>query len=43
MSEGLSPAWAIALSAAPACNWIRDMSGVTPSLVVSAAATIAID
>src|SRR6516164_11793965 len=43
MSAGLSPASAIALSAASACNWICDMSGMTPSCVVSAAPTIAID
>src|SRR6516164_3037363 len=43
MSAGLSPASAIALSAASACNWICDMSGMTPSCVVSAAPTMAID
>src|SRR5689334_24871356 len=43
ISAGLSPASAIALSAALACNWICDMSGMTPSLVVSAAPTMAID
>src|SRR5271169_4551712 len=43
MSAGLSPASAIALSAASACNWICDMSGMTPSFVVSAAPTMAID
>src|ERR1700751_3771595 len=43
MSAGLSPASAIALSAASACNWICDMSGMTPSRVVSAAPTMAID
>src|SRR5204863_8174280 len=43
MSEGLRPASAIALSAASACNWICDMSGMTPSRVVSAAPTMAID
>src|SRR5215469_6499481 len=43
MSAGLSPASAIALSAPSACNWICDMSGMTPSLVVSAAPTMAID
>src|SRR5579883_535510 len=43
ISAGLSPASAIALSAASACNWICDMSGMTPSRVVSAAPTIAID
>jgi hypothetical protein len=37
----LSPASAIALSAASACNWICDMSGMTPSFVVSAAPTMA--
>src|SRR6516162_2007646 len=43
MSLGLIPASAIALSAASACNWICDMSGMTPRLVVSAAPTMAID
>src|SRR6516225_10080080 len=43
MSAGLSPASAIAFNAASACNWICDMSGMTPSLVVSAAPTMAID
>ena len=43
MSAGLCPASAIALSAASACNWICDMSGMTPSRVVSAAPTMAID
>src|SRR5271168_1054153 len=43
MSEDLSPASAIAFSAASACSWICDMSGMTPSLVVSAAPTMAID
>src|SRR5215471_3512716 len=43
MSAGLSPASAIALSAASACSWICDMSGMTPSRVVSAAPTMAID
>src|SRR5436305_1037250 len=43
MSEGLSPASAIALRAASACNWICDVSGITPSRVVSAAPTMAID
>src|SRR5579864_9634786 len=43
MSAGFSPASAIALSAASACSWICDMSGMTPSLVVSAAPTMAID
>src|ERR1700741_5305717 len=43
MSAGLRPASAIALSAASACNWICDMSGMTPSRVVSAAPTMAID
>src|SRR6266513_5341955 len=42
MSADLSPASAIALSAASACNWICDMSGMTPSRVVSAAPTMAI-
>ena len=42
---GLKPADidGIALSAASACNWICDMSGMTPSCVVSAAPTMAID
>src|ERR1700756_3657366 len=43
MSVGLSPASAIALSAASACNWICDMSEMTPRRVVSAAPTMAID
>src|ERR1700757_5388516 len=43
MSVGLSPASAIALSAASACSWICDISGMTPRLVVSAAPTMAID
>src|SRR6516225_6323341 len=43
MSAGLRPASAIALSAASACNWICDMSGMTPSWVVSAAPTMAMD
>src|SRR6516162_2698534 len=43
MSLGLRPASAIVLSAASACNWICDMSGMSPSLVVSAAPTMAID
>src|SRR5215469_1259799 len=43
ISAGLRPASAIALSAASACNWICDMSGMTPSLVVSAAPTMAIE
>src|SRR5262252_8118215 len=43
MSAGLSPASAIALSAASACSWICDISGMTPSRVVSAAPTMAID
>src|SRR5271166_2014711 len=43
MSEGLSPASAIALSAASACNWICEVSGMTPRRVVSAAPTMAID
>jgi hypothetical protein len=43
MSAGLSPASAIALRAASACNWICAMSGMTPSRVVSAAPTMAID
>src|SRR5215475_7734074 len=41
MSESLSPASAIALSAASACSWICDMFGMTPSSVVSAAPTTA--
>src|SRR5271168_1535597 len=41
MSEDLSPASAIAFRAASACNWICDMSGMTPSFVVSAAPTTA--
>src|SRR5271166_4701436 len=41
MSFGFSPQSAIALSAASACNWICDMSGMTPSFVVSAAPTTA--
>src|SRR3974390_3082615 len=40
MSFGRSPASAIAFSAASACNWICDMSGMTPSRVVSAAPTL---
>src|SRR5262244_2959392 len=43
MSAGLSPASAIALRAASACNWICDISGMTPSRVVSAAPTMAIE
>src|SRR5215472_7871803 len=43
MSADLSPASASALSAASACNWICNMSGMTPSRVVSAAPTMAID
>src|SRR5215471_10409418 len=43
ISAGLRPASANALSAASACSWICDMSGMTPSLVVSAAPTMAID
>ena len=43
MSEGLRPASAIALSAASACSSICDMSGMTPSSVVSAAPTMAMD
>src|SRR5215471_4538525 len=43
MSAGLSPASTIAFSAASACSWICDMSGMTPSRVVSAAPTMAID
>src|SRR5579863_7630707 len=41
MSFGFSPQSAMALSAASACNWICDMSGMTPSFVVSAAPTTA--
>src|SRR5262249_51985662 len=41
MSESFSPQSAIALSAASACSWICDMSGMTPSFVVSAAPTTA--
>src|SRR6516165_2890127 len=41
MSESFSPAFAIAFSAASACNWICDMFGITPSSVVSAAPTMA--
>src|SRR5262249_29170012 len=41
MSESFSPAFAIAFSAASACNWICDTFGITPSSVVSAAPTIA--
>src|SRR5215469_5121726 len=43
MSAGLRPASAIAFSPASACNWICDMSGMTPRRVVSAAPTMAID
>src|SRR5579863_4447459 len=43
MSVGLRPASAIALSAASACNWICEVSGMTPICVVSAAPTMAID
>src|SRR5437660_12707754 len=43
MSAGLRPASAIALSAASACSWICEVSGMTPSRVVSAAPTMAID
>jgi hypothetical protein len=42
MSAGLSPVSAIAWSAASACDWICDMSGMTPSRAVSAAPPIAI-
>jgi hypothetical protein len=38
---GLEAGSAIALSAASACNWICDMSGMIPSRVVSAAPTMA--
>jgi hypothetical protein len=41
MSPGLSPASAIALSAASACNWICEVSRMTPSRVVSAVPTMA--
>src|SRR4051794_18547962 len=41
MSDGFSPASAIALSAASACSWICDMLGMTPSSVVPAAPTTA--
>src|SRR5215472_10732016 len=41
MSFGFRPQSAIALSAASACSWICDMSGMTPSFVVSAAPTTA--
>src|ERR1043165_9894880 len=41
MSLMVSPASAIAFSAASACSWICDMSGMTPSFVVSAAPTTA--
>src|ERR1700690_1145565 len=41
MSAGLSPASAIALSAASACSCSCDMSGITPSFVVSDAPTTA--
>ena len=41
MSDSFSPASAMALSAASACNWICDMLGMTPSSVVSAAPTTA--
>src|SRR6476469_1516038 len=41
MSFGFSPQSAIAFNAASACNWICDMSGMTPSFVVSAAPTTA--
>src|SRR5215472_14885390 len=43
ISAGLSPASAIAFNPASACSWICDMSGMTPSRVVSAAPTMAID
>src|SRR5437899_6263319 len=43
MSPGLSPASAIALSAASACSMICDMPRRTPSSVVSAAPTTATD
>jgi hypothetical protein len=36
---GFRPASAIALNAASVCNWICDMSGMTPSRMVSAAPT----
>src|SRR5215207_10492008 len=41
MSDSFSPASAMALSAASACNWICDTFGMTPSSVVSAAPTTA--
>src|SRR5690242_14500403 len=41
MSFGFRPQSAIAFNAASACNWICDMSGMTPSFVVSAAPTTA--
>src|SRR5437899_12078930 len=41
ISDSFSPASAMALSAASACNWICDMFGMTPSSVVSAAPTTA--
>src|ERR1700709_1266842 len=41
ISDSFRPASAIALSAASACNWICDTSGMTPSSVVSAAPTTA--
>src|SRR5271156_3993919 len=43
MSPGFSPASSMALSAASACNWICDRPGMTPSSVVSAAPTTAMD
>src|SRR4051794_12355602 len=41
MSFGFSPQSVIAFSAASACSWICDISGMTPSFVVSAAPTTA--
>src|SRR5882757_5000781 len=41
MSDSFSPASAMALSAASACNWICDRFGTVPSSVVSAAPTTA--
>src|SRR6185436_8879501 len=41
MSFGFRPHSAIAFSAASACSWICDTSGITPSFVVSAAPTTA--
>src|SRR5881227_418984 len=41
MSDNFNPASAMAFSAASACSWICDTSGMTPSSVVSAAPTTA--